>query len=130
MKRILLVAYFVLSGCTIGNGHICGPQTPQAYCDKEAYEKLAHPKPYGAHWIKEGMTGESRHRDSWACGAANTVHAADHVVFTPEQRQEVRMVADKDDYAPDKRLLEHWRLCMRDKGYTYLEECDARCMYP
>jgi hypothetical protein len=87
-------------------------------------------KPYGAHWIKDGMTKESRRVDSWACGAAGTAHAADHVVFTPEQRQSVRALADKDDFGPDKRLLDQWRACMRSKGYAYLEQCDGRCLHP
>src|SRR5574343_205841 len=68
MKIIYLLPVLVLHGCAIGNGHICGPQTPQAYCDKEAYEKLMHPKPYGAHWVKEGMTREGRKHDFKECG--------------------------------------------------------------
>nr|CUV13268.1 protein of unknown function [Ralstonia solanacearum] len=42
----MATAITLLSGCTIGNGHVCGPQTPALYCDREAYEKLMHPKPY------------------------------------------------------------------------------------
>ena len=44
IKILILFCLSGLIGCTIGNGHICGPQTPQAYCDREAYERLIHPK--------------------------------------------------------------------------------------
>jgi hypothetical protein len=58
-----LSASCLLTACTIGNGRICGPQTPAAHCDKEAYERLKYPKPYGAHWIKEGMTAAKQPDD-------------------------------------------------------------------
>ena len=122
-----MIVVILFTGCTIGNGHICGPQTPTAYCNKEAYEKLMHPKPYGVHWIKEGMTTEVRRQDSWACGSANTVHAADHVVFSKEKKAAARLPSDQDDYGPDGRLTKQWEACMRSKGYVYLHQCDARC---
>jgi hypothetical protein len=122
MKCFFLVFFFlsslVLTGCGIGGFWMNGNPNPTPT------------QPYGAHWIKEGMTRESRRQDSWACGAAKTVHAADHVVFTPEQRQSVRTQGEKDDFGPDKRLLDQWRVCMGSKSYTYLEQCDARCLHP
>lgn len=88
-------------------------------------------KPYGAHWIKGGMTKEGRRVDSWSCGAANTTYAADNVVFTKEQRDSIRKPTEMDnDFGPDGRLLDQWQTCMRGKGYAYLEQCDARCLYP
>jgi hypothetical protein len=87
-------------------------------------------KPYGAHWIKNGMTMKGHQIDSWACGAANTEYAADNVVFTAKQRKNVQFPTDKNDYEPDGRLLNQWQACMRGKGYTYLDPCDARCLYP
>ena len=89
-------------------------------------------KPYGAHWIKEGMTREGRREDSWTCGAAETVYAADHVVFTTEQREKIRLPVDKSNFEPDERLLDQWRACMKAKGYVQLPigSCDARCMHP
>lgn len=125
-----MIVVILFTGCTIGNGHICGPQTPTAYCNKEAYEKLMHPKSYGAHWIKEGMTTESRRNDSWRCGAANTIHAADYVVFSDAQKNSARIPTDKDDYGPDERLTVQWNTCMKSKGYVYLDQCDARCLHP
>ncbi len=130
MRVIALAAAVALSGCTIGNGNICGPQTPRAYCDKEAYQRLMYPAPHGVKWIKEGMTRESRRSDSWACGAANTIYAADRVVFPEEDIQSARRPEDKDDFPALRRLTQQWRACMQSKGYTPLQECDARCLHP
>ena len=87
-------------------------------------------KPYGAHWVKEGMTRESRRGDSWACGAAKTIHAADHVVFTHEEITYAKLPEDLNDILANSRLTKKWISCMQSKGYTYLEQCDARCLYP
>jgi hypothetical protein len=65
---VLMGVGVVLAGCTFGNGMICGPQTPAAYCDREAYQKLAHPKSYGQYWTKPAMTTESWRQDWVACG--------------------------------------------------------------
>ena len=89
-----------------------------------------HPKPYGAHWIKEGMTREGRREDSWTCGAAATTHAADGPIFGDNQIGRERKSSDQNDYGPRGRLLDQWRSCMTAKGYLYLEQCDARCMHP
>jgi len=64
----LILSIAELSACTIGNWHICGPQTPAYYCDKEAYEKLMHPKGYGEYWEKPNMTKESWRQDWVGCG--------------------------------------------------------------
>jgi filamentous hemagglutinin len=37
---------------------------------------------------------------------------------------------DKNDYGPRSRLFDKWGGCMQSKGYTYLEQCDDRCLYP
>lgn len=116
----------LLTACTIGNGQICGPQTPAAYCDKEAYERLKYPKPYGAHWIKEGMPKESRRKDIAACGAKGN----ESVNFLPYEIQAVKQPEDFNDVMAEARLTKKWASCMRDKGYTYQEYCDARCQYP
>lgn len=36
----MVTCAFLVTGCTIGNGRICGPQTPRANCDKEVLERL------------------------------------------------------------------------------------------
>lgn len=63
---VLMVAS--LSGCYIGPGGICGPQTPIYYCQSKADQEKMRPKPYGAHWVKEGMTREESINDWVRCG--------------------------------------------------------------
>jgi len=53
---ISVIGLSLLAGCTIGNGHICGPQTPLAYCDRDAYERLVHPRGLGEYWEKHFKT--------------------------------------------------------------------------
>jgi len=103
-----------LTACTIGNGHICGPQTPIAYCDHEAYEKLMHPKPYLQYWEKEGMINEVRGQDSLDCGGSNG--GPD---FSDQQLNAARQPEDKNDFAPRSRLSRAWVECMKTKGYYY-----------
>lgn len=121
-----------LSGCYIGPGGICGPQAPIYYCQSKADQEKMRPKPYGAHWVKEGMTRESRRVDSWACGAADTVIAADSPVFPDSVIDMERMQSEQNDFGPRARLLERWSVCMSSKGYQFvgIGNCDERCLYP
>ena len=130
MKKLLMLLLCGLYGCTVGNGHICGPQTPAAYCDKEAYESLMHPKPYGVRWVKEGMTRDGRREDAWACGAARTLIAADGPVFSDNDVERERRATDTSGYGPRGRLFDRWGQCMESRGYRYVEVCDSRCLYP
>ena len=57
---VLGLVNLVLNGCGIGGMWMNG--------DPSVGRNL---KPYGAHWIKEGMTRESRQTDLVACGALN-----------------------------------------------------------
>ena len=116
----------LLAGCTIGNGRICGPQTPSLDCDKQAYERLKYPKPYGAHWIKEGMTKESRREDIAECGAKGN----ESINFLPHEIQAAKQPDDPNDIKAMGRLTKEWAKCMKGKGYVYLEYCDERCQYP
>lgn len=122
MKQLnTLLSCLLVVGCTIGNGHICGPQTPKAYCNKEAYEKLMRPKPYGAHWIREGMTQETRRVDYVRCGGGSNL----------KEGYEVKSGQSNKDFfdafnAHTYQLLN----CMKSKGYDYLDQCDARCLHP
>lgn len=107
-----LFVFLLISGCTIGNGQICGPQTPAAYCDKEAYEKLAHPKPYGTRWIKENGTDEQRLLDIAECGGVGT-----DVGFTHEKINAEKKIGDPDKFPAIFRLRAAWEQCMNLKGY-------------
>ena len=142
MKNSWLLLVGILSGCTIGNGHICGPQTPQAYCDKDAYEKLMHPKPYGAHWIKEGMTREGRVEDIAACGANRDLKiefpkdSMDKTIALPVIQKVTGhqyATTEQERWSAANDLLKNsWRKCMVQRGYTQIPmgSCDARCLHP
>lgn len=78
-------------------------------------------KPYGAHWIKEGMTRESRRADFVQCDGGADLR----------EGYEVKSGQSNRDFfegfnAHTKELL----ACMKSKNYVYLPECDERCMYP
>ena len=122
MKYFLSIVFFLISlgltGCGIGGFWMNGnPNHSPTY-------------PYGAHWAKNGMTRESRRLDSWACGAARTELAANGPIFSDDDITLEKSAIDKNDYGPRGRLFDKWGGCMQAKGYTYLEQCDVRCLYP
>ena len=127
MKLIssLLIA---LSASTL-NGCLYG-QCMNGPCALEHSRIVKSVKPYGVHWVKEGMTTESRRDDSWACGAARTEPAANGPIFSNDDIALEKSVIDENDYEPRGRLFDKWGKCMQSKGYAYLEECDARCLHP
>ena len=113
----LFIKLFVLGGtgmllaaCTVGNGIICGPQTPRAYCDKEAYEKLANPKAYGEYWVKPGMTKESWQQDWVACGGFSS---GQYGAYVPPGSN------DAISSALWEQKRKQLDACMRAKGYEY-----------
>jgi hypothetical protein len=120
MKTLhVLLSCLLIVGCTIGNGHICGPQTPAAYCDKEAYEYLMYPKPYGAHWIKEGMTRETHLSDWIQCGGSADL----------DDGVEAKSgMTNKEFYDGLRTHRAHIRSCMGSRGYVWIETCDQRCL--
>ncbi|WP_247313328.1 hypothetical protein [Ralstonia pseudosolanacearum] len=121
MKQIYAIATAIalLSGCTIGNGHICGPQTPAAYCDREAYEKLMHPKPYIEKWERQGATSETRDQDSANCGGGSGSHAPG---FSQKRINEEKRPGENEN-AAYSRLFDNWERCMIKKGYRFTGKC-------
>ena len=121
MLRIstLLSLAFMLSGCLYGQC-INGP------CALERSAILKSIKPFGAHFIKDGMTKESRLDDTVACGSGRT----EYVLFSDLEIQAAKQPDDPNDIRAYLRLRDQWASCMRGKGYVYLEPCDARCLYP
>ncbi len=120
MKKWIKLGFLVwvsslLSSCTIGNGRICGPQTPVAYCDKEALEELLHPKPFIEYWIKPATTPIERSRDSIDCGSIGYDTAGDPV-FTRE-RVESTQVLGEESFLAEKHVMADWQRCMIQKGY-------------
>lgn len=101
---------FLLSGC----------------CTLECVAPLGPSQPYGAHWIKDGMTKESRRADIAACGAKGN----ESVNFLPHEIEAAKHPEDFNNVMAESRLTKKWAECMRNTGYVYLEYCDNRCLYP
>ena len=118
IPRLLTMVMFLLllSGCGI-YGYEMNGISGQA---REKY--LQSIKPYGVHWVNEMVTEERRRTDSWACGAANTVHAADHVIFFKEQKKLEMRSDESDDSLANTRLTKAWISCMESKGYRYQKQ--------
>ena len=99
---------------------------------KEQAHKLLHPKPYGAHWIKEGMSRESRRSDLNSCGSLN----GEEVEFSQDQMNNEKIPSEPNGVNAYLRLRDKVGLCMQKKGYQsvgdlkFLGGCDDRCLYP
>jgi hypothetical protein len=106
-----------LTACTFGNGHICGPQTPAANCDREAYQKLMYPKPYLQYWDKPAMTPEGRRQDSFECGGSRS----DSRPFSRGNEEEL-MQPGETIWKTRERLGIEWADCMKSKSYRYTEK--------
>jgi hypothetical protein len=99
-----------LTGCGIGGYWMNGnPNHSPTY-------------PYGAHWIKDGMTKESRRHDFKECGGDSVSFKAGY------EKQPDQTTADYFEGLNKHTLKVH--SCMRAKDYMYLEQCDTRCLYP
>lgn len=110
-RRLCIVALgFMLSGCLL---------------ERVAPINRAS-EAYGAHWIKAGMSIESRRADIAACGAKGQ----ESVNFLPGEIEAAKRPSDPNDIAAYLRLRAQWAQCMRAKGYVYLEPCDRRCLAP
>jgi len=106
---VFLAIGILATGCTIGNGRICGPQTPSVYCDREAYERLVNPKAYGEFFVKPGVTKDAWRQDWVACGGwANGQYGADQ-----------RLPGELGDIEAAGRKADQLSSCMQSKGYSY-----------
>ncbi len=87
--------------------------------------------PYGARWVKEGMTRESRLADWVTCGGGSDLRDGFRDWIQPETWE---------SFWPQKeaRSKKTWA-CMQSKGYDYknpqlpgkVDECTAQiCLYP
>jgi len=116
---LLIVMATALTGCTFGNGMICGPQTPLAYCNREAYQRLAHPKPYLENWEKSPINPAERSMDSANCGGGSSNNAPN---FSQEGLAAASQPGEKE-YETRIRLHHNWERCMLKKGYRFSGEC-------
>lgn len=108
-KTMLLVLLSAaLSGCTIGNWNICGPQTPRANCDREAYERLVHSPPYSDYWEKPDATPQRRRADWVECGGM----ANGNFSSGPSTGRSA-----EDDRRAHKEKHDQLKACMQSQGY-------------
>lgn len=120
-RSIMLIASILLSGCGIGGFWMNR--------DPSVGKNL---KPYGAHWVKDGMTRESRRFDLVTCGSPS----GEVVEFSQDQIAKEKNPSEPNDIAAYIRLRDSVGVCMQSKSYTpvgdlqFLGGCDARCLYP
>lgn len=117
MNRLLqscavLALAWLLGSCTIGNWWICGPQTPAAYCDSEAYEKLLYPKTIGKYWEKPGtIGGGSAWESDWVeCGGKPN---GDYFTGVPNGS------SNEVIFAADEKKRKELAACMLARGYHF-----------
>ncbi|UXW31806.1 hypothetical protein IXO644_002740 [Xanthomonas oryzae pv. oryzae] len=84
MVLIFLLAQ--LTGCIIGNGTICGPQTPMAMCDKKAYKALYYPTSPRDEWNKIDVNKMQLNVDWIACGGRSDGSYTAVKSFSGEER--------------------------------------------
>ena len=111
---LFVLSASVLSGCLYGQC-INGP------CALEHSKIVKSIKPYGAHWVKEGMTRESRLSDFMQCGGYENLREGYEI--QPNQ-------STTDFFEGYNAHVTQVASCMRTKEYSYLEQCDARCLHP
>ena len=122
MSRVnTLAVCAAVSACTIGNGMICGPQTPIAYCDREAYQRLAHPKPYIENWEKPEADSAVRSKDAVSCNSGFRFVPQ----FIAQEQVKAAQRADETENDTYHRLMFDWQRCMINKGYRYTGFCSV-----
>ena len=114
-KMVFLLLPFGLTGCLIGNGRICGPQTPTAYCHKNAYDALMNPVQLRDKWTKAGADVELRSVDWQACGGLPGGG------ISPDRRGATGLEAAE----LSKEKLYAAQRCMMSKGYHYTGTCEG-----
>ena len=94
-------------------------------------------KPYGAHWIKEGMTREIRLQDLESCGNSNSLDSGFSDALIRAETLPTDLVSPRsynkaliDNPQAEARLGKKRMFCMQEQGYFWLEQCDDRCLHP
>jgi len=116
MKKIFFILVsgsliFLLTGCFVSElGSMSG---------RERIEYLKSIKPYGAHWIKVGMTKESRIVDWLECGGGENLS---------DGYERKSGITNKEYFDGLNARRKQIRNCMDGKGYNWIEQCDTRCL--
>lgn len=109
---LLLISAITLTGCVIGNGRICGPQTALAYCDAEAEQRLLHPTPLRDEWEKSDASSAARQLDWVACGGHE------------DGGYRVGFETEGSAFSAARKVYYGIQRCMLQHGYTYIGRCD------
>ncbi len=112
---LIFAALVGLGGCTIGNWNICGPQTPQAYCDKKAYNELVNPTPPRDRWVKEDAGPDALALDWQACGGERDGGIGLNRVS----------VSGKEAADLSREKFYSVQRCMMGKSYKYAGTCEG-----
>lgn len=87
----------------------------------DAYERLAHPKPYIENWVKSGTAPDVRKQEAMDCDSGFR--------FSPQFISENRVKADQGSGETEsdayRRLFYDWQRCMLKKGYRYTGYCSV-----
>lgn len=98
----------LLTGCLYGQC-INGP------CSLEHSRIVKSIKPYGAYWMKDGMTDAQRLDDIEQCGGGKGLY----VGFPDAQIKAEREGDEATDLPARDRLSKKWSACMEANGYRY-----------
>ena len=102
----------------------------------QAFEELAHPRPYLQKWVKNGASSAQRREDSVVCGSARDIAAPESACWAtskcpPEGDRAPNFGSVKIKSAQKKgeseaetilRLSNELKQCMLKKGYTHSEK--------
>ncbi|MGS0515328.1 hypothetical protein ACQR5T_04065 [Xanthomonas oryzae pv. oryzicola] len=119
MMRFVVLIFLLaqLTGCIIGNGTICGPQTPMAMCDKKAYQALYYPTPARDEWSKSNVNKVQLNADWLVCGGRDDGSYTDVKRIPSEE--------NLDYSARLSRQFDEIQRCMLHNGYVYTGRCDT-----
>lgn len=123
MHHTFIMTSILLAVLVVG----CNTQTVTG----ESRERLVHPTPVGARWVKDGMTKESRKGDWVACGGGADLQDGFRRWLDPESRKSYFEGLDNHEL--------QLRKCMQSRGYNYrnpqisgrADECHGDvCLHP
>lgn len=115
---LLVAGALLLGGCYINkNGYICSLALPEAYCDKEAYEKLTNPGKSIDSWDLSGRPADVRLQDWVACGG--TWDGGYGLIPLPNgERRTTEQIQTQS-----RAVFHSIQRCMLRKHYEYIGEC-------
>lgn len=120
-RYVMMISVLLLTGCMGIGGIWLDPGNAP----------LAQDYPFGARWVKEGMTRESRKADWEACGGGADLRDGFRKWMDPESWESF--------WSSKQLYVKQLSTCMQSKGYDYRnpqrpgkpDECDAGgCLYP